>query len=242
MYPSRLLTPLAVVQMATVLLGVHVAHAMSTAPTRRPAVAVAVTIVSTQPPHVLAAPPARARVIAKAHATPKAHPSPKAHPTPRASKAAAPVPAQPRPRLVPTPQVVTRAPLTAEARMWQAIRRLPGYLPDEAIWTLTPGQDAWGLTNLQAAVVNISSRVPANRMYDVVAHEWGHVQSMHAYGYDVATALIALNRLYGGPGSGAERAADCIARVLGAQWTNYTPCDNASWRAGARRLLAGQRL
>jgi hypothetical protein len=80
-------------------------------------------------------------------------------------------------------------------------------------------------------------------MYSVVAHEWGHVLSVKPYLPDAMAGVNAMNAWFGGSGlTGAERAADCIARLLGATWTNYTPCTDAHWRDGARKLLAHQAL
>jgi hypothetical protein len=126
--------------------------------------------------------------------------------------------------------------------MMQAVNRIPGYTGN-AIWIVVPGLDHWGLADFTGGVVYISPRVPADRMYDVVAHEWSHVLSMQVYDEDVSTALNALNAHFGGTGTtGAERAADCMARLLGAQWTHYTPCNDSHWRADARKLLAHERL
>jgi hypothetical protein len=52
-----------------------------------------------------------------------------------------------------------------------------------------------------------------------------------------------MNSWFGGSGlTGPERAADCMARQLGAQWTHYTSCQDAHWQAGARMLLNGRPL
>ena len=126
--------------------------------------------------------------------------------------------------------------------MKRAIDRIPGYRDGDAVFILEAHQDHWGLAELHGTIY-ISARVPANRMYDVVSHEWSHVLSVRAYGGDVDAALAAMNHYFGGSGlTGAERAADCMARELGATWTHYTSCSKASWRAGARRLLARQQL
>ena len=80
-------------------------------------------------------------------------------------------------------------------------------------------------------------------MYDVVIHEYSHLQSVVPYGGDVDVAMSAMNRYFGGSGlDGSERAADCMARLQGASWTHYTACDDAHWRDGARRLVQGQKL
>jgi hypothetical protein len=80
----------------------------------------------------------------------------------------------------------------------------------------------------------------------VVRHEYAHVVSMRAYGGDVAAAVAVMNRSFGGPSprglGGAERAADCMAKALGASWSGYTTCLSPSWRASAARLLSGRPL
>jgi hypothetical protein len=127
--------------------------------------------------------------------------------------------------------------------MMQAVDRIPGYRAGDATWTITAGLGHWGLADFTGGNIYISPTVPADRMYDVVAHEWSHVLSVRVYGDDWTTAMNAFNAYFGGSGNtGAERAADCMARVLGAQWTHYTPCSDSHWLAGARELLAHQRL
>jgi hypothetical protein len=127
--------------------------------------------------------------------------------------------------------------------MDRAIARLPGFHPGDARFVLKPGLGNWGLADLGGGIVYISPRVPANRMYDVVAHEWSHVLSVKPYDFDAMAAVDAMNSYFGGTGLvGAERAADCMARIHGATWTHYTLCNNDHWRAGARALLARKAL
>jgi hypothetical protein len=77
----------------------------------------------------------------------------------------------------------------------------------------------------------------------VVRHEYAHVVSVRAYGGQWQTAVSALNRAFGGSGmTGAERAADCMARTIGATWTYHTSCSSSAWRAMAAQLLAGRRV
>lgn len=141
------------------------------------------------------------------------------------------------------PRRAPRPAFTPEQLMRRAIARIPGYRPGVAVFTLEQHLSNWGIAELQGGTISIAARVPANRMYDVVAHEWSHVLSMQAYGGDVQQAMDAMNSFFGGSGlAGAEKAADCMARELGATWTHYTPCSNSTWRAGARRLIAGQAL
>lgn len=225
-----LLTSLVVLHALTLLSGTAAAVSMSS--TRPPAAAPASGV------HLLVA----AQVVA---------PQPVTLPLPTA-RVAAPVrrvSPRPAPRALPrrtAAPVVHRAAapvLSPEALMLQAVARIPGYQAGDATWVLMPGLGHWGLTDLGSGIVYISPNVPADRMYDVVVHEWSHVLSMQVYGGNVDAALAALDSYYGGTDVvGAERAADCMARLLGAQWTHYTPCTDPHWRDGARELLAHQQL
>lgn len=201
-----------------------VAAGVDAAPSRGRAVSALATA-----PSPAAHPVARRAVVKKA---PKAAPKPVRTHTPR------PVAAAPVVRHV-VPKAATRVALTPSQRMQQAVARIPGYRPGLATWRMSSG-GPWGLTDLYTGVITISASVPADRMYDVVAHEWGHVLSMADYGFDVRTAVAALGATFGG--NGLEVAADCIARVLGATWTNYTACASSGWRTAAQVLLAGHRL
>ena len=124
-----------------------------------------------------------------------------------------------------------------------AIQRIPGYHSGDAQWVVTSSYGSWGTADWYRGIVYISPRVPRERLYDVAVHEWSHLISVRPYDVDVDEAVRAMNSYFGGSGLvGAERAADCMALLLGAQWTHYTPCANASWRAGAARLVKGARL
>jgi hypothetical protein len=124
-----------------------------------------------------------------------------------------------------------------------AIARIPGDGPASTRWVVTDSYGSWGTADWYRDTVYISPRVPTRRLYDVVVHEWSHVLSVRPYGGDVDAAVRAMSAYYGGTGlAGAERAADCMALAQGATWTNYTPCTDGRWRAGAARLLSGQRL
>ena len=137
-------------------------------------------------------------------------------------------------------RVVHRA-LTPEQLMMAAVARIPGYEKGAVVWALTPGLAHWGIATMGGNVVYIAADVPADRMYDVVAHEWSHILSTLDYGNNAQTAIAAMDAYFGGSGmTGAEVAADCMAKELGAVWTHYTSCDNAHWRAGARLLLEHQ--
>lgn len=161
-----------------------------------------------------------------------------AKPRPRPARASArPVPARPR------RQAAAVAPTTPQQRLARAVTRIPGYQPGEARWVVTGRFGNWGVADLEHATIYISPDVPARRLYDVAAHEWSHVLSVKAYHGDVDRAVAAMNSTFGGTGlTGVERAADCMARLLGARWTHYTSCTDPEWRAGARRLLARKPL
>lgn len=128
--------------------------------------------------------------------------------------------------------------LSPEEQLQTALDRLPGYRPGEAEFVITPGLGYWSMTNLATGRVYVSSSVPADRVYDVVAHEWSHVVSLRTYNGDVRKSVRAMKKHFGGKGMlGAERAADCMARELGAQWTFYTACEDKHWQAAAQKLL-----
>ena len=206
------------------------------------AVALARTGSTTVEPQVVALVPQEptlrpTRHLAQAKAVRKA--TPRATPTPR--------PRQPVRHVQPrrtSPRVVVRHhSATPEERVMRAVRRIPGYRSGDAVWTITPSYGHWGVADLYSGVIYISPTVPADRVYDVVAHEWSHLLSVKAYGGDVTNALAAMNAYFGGSDlTGAERAADCMARVLGATWTHYTACTSSHWRDGARRLISRQHL
>lgn len=126
--------------------------------------------------------------------------------------------------------------------------RIPGYRSRKpARWVLSnryPG--TWGVTDWYHDTIYISPSVPTSYLPSVVRHEWSHELSVRAYGGDVAAAVRAMNRVFGGPGTtgirGAEYAADCMAIELGATWTHYTTCQPPHWRYAAATLLRGRRL
>lgn len=123
-----------------------------------------------------------------------------------------------------------------------AVVHIPGISADSARWVLED-TGSWGVADWRHNTVYIAPRTPQSKLYSVVVHEWSHLQSVRAYGGDVGAAVTAMRAYYGGTRrDGVEIAADCMARLQGATWTNYTPCRNARWMAGARRLLAGRTL
>ena len=127
------------------------------------------------------------------------------------------------------------------------VAHIPGYRSHRpARWVISSRFDPnWGTTDWYRNTIYVSPRTPRSVLAAVVRHEWGHELSVRAYGGNVAAAVKAMNRVFGGGRSGlrgAENAADCMARLLGARWTRYTACSSLAWRRQAARLLHGQRL
>jgi hypothetical protein len=132
---------------------------------------------------------------------------------------------------------------TTWAALNLAIARIPAYVVGSARWIVSNRFGTWGTTDWYHATIYIATDVPTSRLFDVVAHEWGHELSVLDYGGDVDAAVAAMNATFGGSGlTGAERAADCMALLQGATWTHYTSCRDHAWRRAAAKLLAGQRL
>jgi hypothetical protein len=124
-----------------------------------------------------------------------------------------------------------------------AIARIPTYRAGTARWVVTRAYAFWGTADWYHDVLYVSPDVPTSKLYDVAVHEWSHELSVLDYDGDVAAATKAMNAWFGGSDlTGAERAADCMAILQGAHWTHYTTCTNATWRAGAAKLVAGERL
>ena len=124
-----------------------------------------------------------------------------------------------------------------------AIARIPTYHAGAAIWVVSNRYGHWGTADWYHDTLYVSPNVPTDRVYDVAVHEWSHELSVLDYAGDVDTATAAMNAAFGGSGLvGAERAADCMARLQGATWTHYTSCTDQHWRQEAARLLAGSRL
>jgi hypothetical protein len=225
-----LVLPLALLQVLLVLTGVRAAVALQS-----PAIVAAAAPAAPREP-VLHARAVTVRVVRPAPvrraAAPKA--TPRRAPKPHRVHHAAPR----RTRVV----TATRR-VSPYDRMMTAVARIPGYRTGDATWVISTAYGHWGLADMGRGIVYISPTVPSDRMYDVVAHEWSHVLSVRPYDGDAMAALRAMNSYFGGSDLvGAERAADCMARLLGATWTHYTPCSDAHWRDGARRLLARQQL
>ncbi|WP_460460158.1 hypothetical protein [Angustibacter peucedani] len=167
------------------------------------------------------APASVRRVAVRPVTTSRSH----ARPPVRAKKVAKPAP---RPHL---------SPLQA------AVARIPGYAQHRpAVWVMSTKYGNFGVTDWFHNTVYVNPRVPASLLDDVVRHEWGHVLSVRAYGGSVPATISGLDRTFGGSGlTGAERAADCVATVLGADWRHYTSCSSRAWQRSARDLLAGRR-
>lgn len=101
----------------------------------------------------------------------------------------------------------------------------------------------WGTADWYHDTLYNSPSVPSTRLYDVAVHEWSHELSVLDHHGDVDAAVGAMNRYFGGGGlTGAERAADCMAVMQRADWTHYTTCTDARWRAGAATLIRGGEL
>jgi hypothetical protein len=126
-----------------------------------------------------------------------------------------------------------------------AIWRIPGYTRGTPVhWVVTSSFGHLGMTNWYTDTIYLSPSIPTWQLDAVARHEYGHILEARAYGGDIPRMITALNRVYGGGGrgnlNGAEMAADCIALVNGANWTHYTTCANPTWRAAARRIIAGR--
>ena len=132
---------------------------------------------------------------------------------------------------------------TGWAQLDAAIARISSYHRGAARWVVSDRYGHWGTTDWYHDTLYISPGVPTAYVYDVAVHEWSHELSVLDYNGNVAAAVSAMNRHFGGAGlTGAERAADCMAILQGASWTHYTRCTDPRWRAGARVLLRGGEL
>ena len=159
--------------------------------------------------------------------------------TPRKAQAAKPKVRATHPAPVPR--------LTGWPALDDAIAGLPeGPARSSIRWVVTSRYGHLGTTDLATATVYISPAVPSGTLPSVVRHEYSHVVSVRAYDGQWQTAVAAMNRSFGGASprgmGGAERAADCMARALGASWFGYTSCTDPTWRAHAAQLLSGRRL
>jgi hypothetical protein len=207
-----------------------------------PAAAVAVASAHTYQPPAARRAPTPAATSVTVHAAPTSRPATRpGHSRSRASRAPAPA------RHLPARHVSARhhhaTATTYRAALANAIARIPTYRSGTVRWEISRAYAFWGTADWYHAVLYVSPDVPRSKLYDVAVHEWSHELSVLDYAGDVARATDAMNGWFGGSGlTGAERAADCMSILQGATWTHYTTCTNAHWRAGARLLVAGQRL
>jgi hypothetical protein len=164
---------------------------------------------------------------------------------PSATPTPAPATVAPKPKTAPKKHVVKHAParFVAGPTKWSAlnaaIAHIPTYRPGVAKWVVKD-TGYWGTADWYANVIYISPSVPDSKVYDVAVHEWSHLLSIVPYG-DVHLAAVAMRAYFGGT-DGPEIAADCMAKLQGAKYLHYTQCTNAVWIAGAKLLVAGQRL
>ena len=143
-----------------------------------------------------------------------------------------------------TPRRVVRRPATTfSSALMTQVGRIPTYRPGAARWVVSRAYAFWGTADWYNDVLYVSPDVPRSKLYDVAVHEWSHELSVLDYNGDVDAATSAMNAWFGGSGlTGAERAADCMSILQGADWTHYTTCTNSKWRAGAKLLVSGQPL
>jgi cell division septation protein DedD len=137
-------------------------------------------------------------------------------------------------------------PQVRHATLSSVVERIPNYFPGVVHWKVSTSWRHYGTTDWDTNTVTISAFTPLNLLYSVVAHEWSHEIQAFDYHRDFWGLIKSMNRHFGGAGSsgqrGVEYAADCMAIVLGATWTDYTSCHNNKWRQHAKRLLKGHRL
>ncbi len=142
----------------------------------------------------------------------------------------------------PGAEAAPAAPGTGWPALDAAVLRIPGYAATTPVRWSVAASGPWGSTLWPADTVTVNRHTPLGRLDDVVRHEWAHVLQDRVWAGDTGQLLAELDAAFGGAGTtGAERAADCMARGLGATWTYYTSCADPSWRTAAGRLLAGQR-
>lgn len=156
------------------------------------------------------------------------------HRRPQAARAPAPPPTPSAPATLLRPRPATLA---------EAVARIPGTQAERARWVNRAYRGRWGAADWHSDTVYVSPRTPRARLYSVVVHEYSHLLQVRAYDGDVGAAVHAMNRRFAGTGlTGAERAADCMALLQGATWTNYTSCFHPEWREAATLLLQGRRV
>jgi hypothetical protein len=241
-------TTLATLAALTALTGSAAAvHAHLTGAATNPPLTSAIPGTAAVPPVIDDLPPRRTPASPAGPASPSPTPAPPAPPTAPASTGGttvtitATVTAPDRASRT-RPGPIAAATQTSPADLVAALPRLPDG-GTHGTWLLSDAHDAWGVADWHTNIVYISPRVPAHRLDDVVAHEWAHLHTARVYNGDINAMLTALNSRFGGQGlAGAEHAADCLARMLGATWTHYTDCTDPHALAAAALLLSGQRL
>ena len=144
------------------------------------------------------------------------------------------------------PQYRSRPSRQPRSSNGSAIDTLPNYFPGVVHWKLSTSWKHYGTTDWDTNTITISAFTPLSLLYSVVAHEWSHEVQAYDYRGDLWAGVKAMNGHFGGGGAsgqrGIEYAADCMAILQGATWTDYTPCHNKKWRGYAKRLLSGHRL
>jgi hypothetical protein len=137
-------------------------------------------------------------------------------------------------------------PAVRHSSLQASVQRLPNYFPGIVHWKLSTSSRHYGTTDWVTNTITISAFTPVNLLYSVIAHEWSHEIQAFVYHRDFWGIVRSMNRHFGGGGSsgqrGVEYAADCMARLMGATWTDYTSCQNRKWRHSAKRLLKGHAL
>lgn len=193
--------------------------------------------------------PAAPRLVAPPQDGATGSARPAAPPPGSTTAPALPLPAAPPPRSTTAPARPV-APATPAPTGWPAldaaIRRIPGSAgAAPALWKASGRYGHAGTTFWFDNTIYINPSVPPARLDSVVRHEWSHLLQARAYDGDIPVAVAALNTAFGpGPSGvgGVEKAADCMARQLGATWSYYTPCRDPAWQREAATLLAGSRL
>ena len=250
--------PSATLASRAALSGVGAVASAPATPPSSPAPAPTATRVTPASPRPV---PTAARTLATdTPSTPRRSARPTARPTTPPITATTPTTKRTSPRTSPSPTkkptasrksvAPAKAPAGAAASgptSWPAlnaaISRIPGYVPGGIRWTVTSRYGHWGATDLATSHIYISPSVSTSLLDSVVRHEYAHVVTVRAYGGAWRTARSETNVAFGGTGAtGVERAADCMARAMGASWTNYTTCSRKDWQRHARQLLAGHRL
>lgn len=175
----------------------------------------------------------------------KAVPRRTASPTPQSKTQSPEAKQKTKPAAAPSRTSVEKPVTTGGPTSWSAlntaIARIPGYRQGGIRWAVTARYGHYGTTDLATSEIFISPGVPLSLLDSVARHEYAHVVTVRAYGGDWQRAKSALNIAYGGSGmTGVERAADCMAKAIGATWLHHTACTSSAWQAMARQLLAGR--